>query len=404
MSNYLKQALRNDEQLYFIHVPKCAGTSFISLVDERYVIDEIIPTHYDLNMVRNKITNEQLAGYRFIRGHLPYDLIMPRLPKIPRTITFLREPIVRLISNFQMRQRVSDPFQGLQKTLDAMTLDEFLERKELVEIFANFATRMIGGMSPDSNGVKAPNLARAKKRLAEMDFVGIVENYHESLALFCYVFDFPPMQGDRVLNVSPGREKRSEISPATLKKVAETEWADIELYKFGRELFEKQFAKMNQELKDGVQYPSPAKKDSIQEDFSLVDPGMGWHVAERYPSHGVIRWSGPETISRLHYPLNTDRDLILKFDILQSIVADALDSLTVRVNGEAIPLTKRKDGEGGAKNYEARISREVLRLSDGLTTLSFEVNRTLPPKDVDPHNPDERPLGLCYHKLSLTPA
>jgi Sulfotransferase family len=404
MHSHLKKPLLQEEQLYFIHVPKCAGTSFISLIDERYVIDEIIPTHYDVNMLINQITDEQLAGYRFIRGHLHYNLVVPRLRKHPRTITFLREPVVRFISNFSMRQRVSDPLHGLQSTLQSLTLEEFLERKDLMNVFANRATQLIGGTTIDQNGSEVLNLDLAKKRLAEMDFVGIVEHYNDSLALFCYIFDFPPVQGGRVMNVSPDREKRSEISQAILKKVAETEWADIELYKFGRELFENQLARMNQELADNVSFPHPPKMDEIKDDLSLVNPGMGWHVAERHSKYGVIRWSGPETVSHLHYSLNTDRDLILKFDIIQILAMDVLNSLTVRMNGVIIPLVKHQNEEGGVVNYEARISREILLLSGGLTNLTFEVNRTTHPKEVDPQNPDERLLGLCYHVVSLIPA
>jgi hypothetical protein len=403
-NTHIKRPLLKDEQLYFIHVPKCAGTSFISLVDECYIIDEIIPTHYDLDMLRDKITDEQLASYCFIRGHFPYDLIVPRLPQHPRIITFLREPVVRLISNFQMRQRVSDPLQGLQSTLQSITLEEFLVRRDLMDIFSNRATRLMSGNTLDPNGVETPNLELAKKRLAEFDFVGIVESYNDSLALFSYIFDFPPIQGDRVLNVSPDREKRNEISQSTLEKVAEIEWADIELYKFGCQLFEKQFARMKQELAEGVQYPQPLKKSEIHDDFSLVDPGMGWHVAERHSVYGVIRWSGPETVSYLRFPLKTDRDVILKFSILQSIAPDMLDSLIVRVNGMVIPLKKSRDEAGGQIDFEANISRNILQISKELTVLEFEVNRTISPKDIDAQSPDARLLGLCYHKLSLIPA
>jgi hypothetical protein len=400
---FLKKPLLKDEQLYFIHVPKCAGTSFISLVDERYVIDEIIPTHYDLKMLQEQITDEQLASYCFIRGHFPYDLIVPRLPKRPRIITFLREPVVRLISNFQMRQRVSDPLHGLQSTLQSITLEEFLDRKELMDIFSNRATRLIGGTAPGQNGSDVPNLEVAKKRLASMDFVGIVENYDDSLDLFCYVFGFPHMQGDRVLNVSPNREKRNEISQSTLKKVAETEWADIELYNFGRKLFEQQFGRMKQELSDGVRYSRPPQKDEIHEDFSLVDPGAGWHVAERHSKYGVIRWSGPETVSHLRFSIKTDNNLILKFDILQSITTDILDSLIVRVNGVSVPLA-HQDGNDGQIVFETYISRDILRISEELMNLTFEVNRTICPQDVDVQSSDKRLLGLCYHRLSITPA
>jgi hypothetical protein len=130
---------------------------------------------------------------------------------------------------------------------------------------------------------------------------------------------------------------------------------------------------------------------------------MGWHVAERHPKYGVIRWSGPETVSHLSFSIKTDNNLILKFDILQSIATDILDSLIVRVNGVSVPLT-RQDGNDGQVVFNAYISRDILRISEELTKLTFELNRTICPQDVDVQNSDQRLLGLCYHKLSLTPA
>lgn len=400
----LKKPLLENEQLYFIHVPKCAGTSFISYIDERYVNDEIIATHYDLQMLKEQITDEQLASYRFIRGHLPYDMIVPRLNKPPRIITFLREPVVRLVSNFQMRQRVSDPLHRLQSTLQSLTLDEFLARKDLMAVFANRATRLIGGTTIDRNGVEVPNIDLAKERLLQFEFVGIVEKYHDSLNLFSYVFDFPQIQSIRLLNVSPDREKRNQIHQSTLDRVTETEWADIQLYNFGREYFDWLYNKMIVELAKGVEYPPPQKVSAIEFDFSLVDPGMGWHVAERHPQYGVVRWSGPETISHLRFAVKPDRDQILKFDVLQSIAPDILDSLTVKVNGVTISLDKLQDKSTRYVHFVGRIPRGVLSLADGWTSLQFEVNRTVSPKDVDIQSRDTRPLGLCYHHLSLIPA
>lgn len=414
MSDQVKRPLREDEQLYFIHVPKCAGTSFISLVDERYILDEIIPTHYDIKKLKNEITDEQLAGYRFIRGHLPYDLVIPRLPKQPRIITFLREPITRLISNFQMRQRVSDPLVGLQSTLRNLSLEEFLDRPDLVPVFANRATRLIGGTDRSRKGEVIPNLELAKERLATFDFVGIVEHFNDSLDLFCHVFDFPPIRTERNLNISPNREARSDISAKILERIAEMESPDIELYKLGVQLFEKSLAKMRQELAGrAVTIESKVERvTSARLDFSRVDAGSGWHVAERNPKYGIVRWSGPETVSFLRLPLAPGQSYSVRINILRAAAKDILDGLALEVNGRNIPLKRQRGIRGGAV-FDGVIPSDALS-AESVTEFAFKVNRTAPLSALSriyrrvrqilkrqTLDPDIRLGGLLYSSLEV---
>lgn len=410
MQEKIIRPLQENEQLYFIHVPKCAGTSFISLVDERYVIDEIIPTHYDINKLKNQITDEQLASYRFIRGHLPYDLVVPRLPKKPRIITFLREPITRLISNFQMRQRVPDPLVGLQSTLSRLSLDEFLDQPDLVRVFANRATRLIGGVDKLDSGKQVPNLELAKQRLAEFDFVGTVERFNDSLQLFCYIFDFPLVKTERNLNISPNREARSDIPATLLERIAEVEWADIELYKFGARIFEKKYAVMQETKKSGVVDLDLHKKMTAANiDFSRVDPGSGWHVAERHPKHGVVRWSGPDKVSYLRLPLSLNQPSTVRFGVLRAADRDILESLVLEVNGMEIPLHKKRSGLFGDIIFEGNIPSEAMT-SENLVEFAFKVDRTVPLErisqvarwlrhflDKQYQDPEPRFGGLLFH-------
>jgi hypothetical protein len=415
MSDQIKRPIREDEQLYFIHVPKCAGTSFISLVDERYVIDEIVPTHYDIKKLKNEITDEQLASYRFIRGHFPYDLIVPRLPKQPRIITFLREPVTRIISNFQMRQRVSDPLVGLQETLQNLTLEDFLDKPDLVRVLANRATRLIGGTKKLDTGEMVPNLELAKERLSNFEFVGVVERFNDSLELFCHIFDFPPVHTQRNLNISPNRESRSEIAAGTLARIAEIEWADIELYKLGIQLFEQQYSKMRAEQAAGVK-TEIVGNTRVRADFSRVNPGSGWHVGERYPRYGVVRWSGPETASYLALALASGQSYKVRFRVLRSVAKDVLDSLKLEVNGRDIPLKKRPGDVWGGVIVEGKIPADVVR-DHSNTEFAFKVNRTIPLSEMSDNirkfrrltfrepagEPDSRLGGLLFNWLEVTP-
>jgi hypothetical protein len=101
----VKQPLHEDEQLFYLHIPKCAGLTFIGIMDSRYTRDEICPVHRFFADLKAQIPVDELAKYKFIRGHFPYDLVH-LLPRKPRMITFLRHPVTHLLSTLDHLQRI----------------------------------------------------------------------------------------------------------------------------------------------------------------------------------------------------------------------------------------------------------------------------------------------------------
>lgn len=392
----LKRPLSSNDQLYFIHVPKCAGTTFINIVDQHFTIGEILPTHYDLKKLETEISNEQLAGYRFLRGHIPYDTLIPRLPALPRMITFLRDPVAQFISYFQMRQRVPDPLVGIQSTLAGLSLEELLEH-ELMLRFANNATVSIGGRLPaQASKDRIPNLELAKERLKTFDFVGITERFNDSLDLFSYIFNFYPISAYETLNVSPDREKRQEISPDLMARIAEVQKYDIELYQFGLKILEEKYQQMLAEKRQGqadVVLSQPVA--NVFWDLSRAQPCQGWHIAESHPAFGLTRWSGPETSSRLYIPLEKNKDYILRFQVLSDSFNDILSGLVVQINGTPVALAHVR--QGMQFMFEGRIPAKLVAQNANPVCLEFSVNRV-----IAEGNEKGRKLGLCYNWVQIT--
>lgn len=400
----LKNPLREDEQLYFIHVPKCAGTSFFNAVDEHFVLDEICPVHNNIHQFKNYLSDKQLQNYKFIRGHLPYDLVVPRLQQTPRILTFLREPVVRFISNIEMRQRVHDEHVGLYPRMKHMTLEQVLADHELVKVFANRATRLIGGITHQKKtGSPIPNLERAKERLAAFDFVGIVEYFQESLEQFAYIYDFPAIPSQHEMNISPNREKRQKIHPSILERVAEIEYADLELYQLGLQLFEQQRKRIADEKAFDAGKITFKRVERLHLNFSRVNPGSGWHVARQRFPFGLVRWSGNSNISNLYLPLQTEKDLQIQFRVVFSLDRSLLNSLSFFVNGEAIALQHRADGFLGETLFFGVIPAAVLRRADREVILTFQLEKTLPLPKLFLWKKDARRFGLCYQWLDLQP-
>jgi hypothetical protein len=432
IENSIKNPLKDDEQLFYLHIPKCAGTTFIGILDQRYTKDEICPEHYNLKAFQ-QIPDEELATYKFIRGHIPYDRIMKRLPKRPRCITFLRDPITRYISNFEMRQRVDDPLAGLQSRLEQLSLEEFMEESDLQKIFSNRETRFFGGFMKNKNGVMIPNIERAKERLAAFDFIGLVEKFDESLELLAYIFDFPPICNFQSFNVSPRREDRKEISQSALDRVADLNWADVEIYKFALDLYQNQYEQVmkEKEIQGEPELQDNERLDSLSFDFRRMDPGSGWRVGESHPDHGVIRWSGPSMMSTIHLPLTRNQPLRMKFRTINNYSMDILNSLKVSVNGINIPIKRKSVGKKFQFIFEGTISKQALEKTNGKSKLVFEVNRTNNPSGIKTkilalftrllgRLPDqitnriqtripwvltytEREVGICYSWLEISP-
>lgn len=409
MIKTIKKPFVNNEQLFFIHVPKCAGTSFISLLDEIFVNSEICPTHYDLRKFsNNEISDENLQGYGFIRGHIPYDLIIPRLKARPRLITFLRDPVTQFISYYQMRRRVPDPISGVQESIKDLSLDQFLDRSHYVDVISNNATKLFAGLPEEGklfDFSTTIDIPLAKKRLAECDFIGLTEEYQQSIELFCHVFDFPIPDEQRQLNISPDRGERRDIAQSTINRIRKIQFADMELYAHGKRLFERAIKHMSLEKRrrfsSNYLEASPPLQRNIKLDFRRVLPGMGWHVGEEHPVHKIVRWSGPPIVSKLFFPIRYGSDVRLKFCVVGWLSFEILDSLELFGNGDKILLIREKDAESGGFIFKGEIPNQILMNHVGVLELSFRIKETLRPIDFDPSVGDNRKLGLCYKWLSL---
>jgi hypothetical protein len=407
----IKKPFSNTDQLFFIHVPKCAGTSFISLLDEMFINSEICPTHYDLRKFsRGEISSEELQGYKFIRGHFPYDLIIPRLKVRPRLITFLRDPVTQFVSYYQMRKRVPDPISGMQEQIKELTLDEFLDRSAHAEVIANNITKLFAGL-PEGEKLfdfsTTIDIDLAKKHLEQCEFIGLTEEYQKSIDLFCHIFDFPVPNEHRELNVSPDRDKRQEIGQATIDRIIKIQYADMELYEHGKKLFQQAMDKMTSEKKKQKPvfrlFSPPLLKDKINFDFRRVLPGMGWQVGEEHPIHKIIRWSGPGNVSKLYLPINKSKDARIEIQIVAWITEAILESLELCVNDEIIPLIKAPTTNPDGYLFSGTVPKKALKKKDGDSEFAFHIKEALRPVDILPNNTDERRIGLCYTRLSIEP-
>jgi hypothetical protein len=98
--------------LAFVHIPKTAGGTVTSMLTAAYSKQGVKKTG---NYVRNpdkterKISSSLRKEGRVAAGHTPYGPLREHLPPDTRYMTFLREPVDRVLSHYYRHIHIRDP-------------------------------------------------------------------------------------------------------------------------------------------------------------------------------------------------------------------------------------------------------------------------------------------------------
>ena len=256
----IKITLQPDDVLLFIHIPKTAGTTLISLLDQQFAPDEIFPFHSVSSPEQLlELTPQQIAKYRFIRGHYQYGPNDNKLYRFvtqnPLCMTVLRDPVERTISEYRHYVRNPSPIHD-DIVAHNLSLMEYVCSPKYYRRVVNRQTRLVIGalgrfpMSyDDAKALSAEALLQlAKERIEQFVFIGITERLEESIKLLYYTFGWKLDDEIPSLNVSPLPTSLDSISQEALQAIEERTQLDAELYRFATELFKDRLKRINKEL------------------------------------------------------------------------------------------------------------------------------------------------------------
>jgi hypothetical protein len=259
IKGYMSSALsklrktRQSEQYFFMHIPKTAGTSLRTVIESQFSPSEI-NEGYRMEDFFN-LTREQLLKLRLIRGHLVYGIVN-YLPRHPITITMLREPISRAISNLYVGKRRSSFHLNKHLPIDKMTLDEMLQEKLVRDTIGSQQVRYFitdiditdpknpRKVYPTGQISDRERLELAKERVASFDFVGITEEFDRSVKLLIKRFGWKePKTLPRLNATGDYTDFKRSLSDKGLEILKELTALDRELYDFACDLFRERYNK-----------------------------------------------------------------------------------------------------------------------------------------------------------------
>jgi hypothetical protein len=207
------------EPLFFLHVPRTGGTSLLSYLDQQFAPGEVCPAH-EQHEFEALEAEGRLQGYRFYRGHFGINFA-DHVEAKGRWITFLRDPVERVVSSWRHMRDRAPPFSAGQGLSAKQIVDDAQRAGDLD--FPDFCQQMLDegrlsffnqataalargrgwGLSQhEQRRMDEETLELAKANLRCFHFVGTTEKYSESLSALQVQLGLPTAAPLR-LNAAP---------------------------------------------------------------------------------------------------------------------------------------------------------------------------------------------------------
>lgn len=209
-----------------IHIPKTAGRSFYQVLKWVYNEKADIPRNRDKHVKDGIFYMEKIPPEtEILHGHFSYSHIKHLHKKYnPAIITWLRDPVARIISNYYYNVKMNQlkPWKSKSEIRTSLSLPEFARKPNQV----NRMSKILDGIAPES-----------------LFFVGLVEYYQDHLEILAKKLDWPLPLPE--FHINKGNENYSnpyaptphnEITESMKEEIRQINQKDLNLYEKCRNL------------------------------------------------------------------------------------------------------------------------------------------------------------------------
>jgi hypothetical protein len=236
LDEFLKREAAPEELWIFIHIPKTAGSSFASEWSELrppyrniHVNYEDKDKPYDLKLecaVDQFIADAKATSFRACSGHITMRHVIRIRKAIPRAraISFLRDPVERVISDFRYARTPAHP-----------PYKEFIREFPTIESYVDSPAsqnKMFKFLTPDH---KMPVTDLFPFLDESMSFIGLSEMYPMSFNILMQLTGPNRLPTLHKGKTEPTENNNVDRSPSLIKRIRGANAHDVSLFTFVKE-------------------------------------------------------------------------------------------------------------------------------------------------------------------------
>lgn len=214
----------NAKALVSLHIPKTAGTSFRRILEQLY--GPLLQYYYDhdFDKVADAPQLEIPAWVRALHGHFRVDVFASKVSN-PCLITWFRDPVERALSSYHQIIR------NIARAEDDRLVSKMKKREFSVIDFVR-----------DDEYKEQLSWYLHGTPLNEFAFIGLTEEFNQSIHLFQYTFGLRFEFEDHRLNVNPAKRRKGapayyQVSDEVRELVRQELLEEISYYQRAREIF-----------------------------------------------------------------------------------------------------------------------------------------------------------------------
>jgi hypothetical protein len=234
-----QSVLLNGRPLFLVHSPRTGGTALREMLTDEFGEDRVTRSHQNVAVEKKDSYKnfEFLLGEKGVQaasknavlvGHFPAQ-VKDELGFEHFSAIFMRDPIARSIS--MLRKESKDQGLSIEELIsDSYFMDEYIKDAQCRILIAPASLEAGSGIF----NVNESMLEWAKSKLREFDFIGLYENYEESIRHFDSTFKTSLLSRMNKVNESLDVDVPNGIAEVLAPLVA----MDLKLYEYAVELFQ----------------------------------------------------------------------------------------------------------------------------------------------------------------------